>query len=574
MLLVALFEVLSIFALSFVAMSVAAPEKLLNNSMVQAVLGFVPYLAATVIDPRYFTLLAALGVVGLILIKNALTAVQNWQCSCLGEEVAISIGRTIMGHYLNSPYMWHMSGDSTQTWMALGERHKLKQVLLQTLSIYTYALTFLALVAALVYATPGGILICLIVIGMLAWLVYRSMKNRIDQSGQTALRASTAETRTTRNAMRGIREVLIYRQQPVFLQKYLDACQSGVHARAFLSMAPPIPTWILEVCGFAAIPLTVWILIATQDADMATIANVVTMVMLAAWRILPLLNRTLACVISVRSNRAGAMHCLERLEAIRKENLAPQAEPDPDFSFDKEIRLEHVAFTYPGAEQQALTDFSCSIAKGQQVGLVGISGSGKSTLAGIISGLLEPQDGHLLIDGRALTPAGLAAYRGKIGYVPQSPYLMAGSIAENVAFSQWGKPWDAEKVKKACRMAALDIVETDPRSIDYPIGENGSGLSGGQAQRVSIARALYAEPEILILDESTSALDQQTEAAIMTTINALKEQLTIIIIAHRLSTVEQCDQLFWVENGRLKKQGPSAAILAEYTKAAGQGDNV
>ena len=143
---------------------------------------------------------------------------------------------------------------------------------------------------------------------------------------------------------------------------------------------------------------------------------------------------------------------------------------------------------------------------------------------------------------------------------------MAGSIAENVAFSEWGKPWDAERVRKACRMAALDIVETDPRGIEYPIGENGAGLSGGQAQRVSIARALYAEPEILILDESTSALDQQTEAAIMATINSLREQLTIIIIAHRLSTVEQCDQLFWVENGRLKKQGPSTAILAEYTK--------
>ncbi|MBQ3058776.1 MAG: ABC transporter ATP-binding protein [Desulfovibrio sp.] len=566
MLLVALCEVLSIFALSFVAMSVAAPEKLLNHTVVQQVLTLFPRLAESCTDPRYFTLLSALGVVGLILAKNLLTAFQFWRSARLGEQVAVHVGKAILHHYLNSPYVWHMSSDSNQTWMALNERHKVKQVLLQTLHLYTYAIIFVALTGTLIYATPGSILLCLSVIGVLAYIIYKSMKGRIDAAGKQAFQGNTAETRITRNAMHGIREVLIYKQQPVFLQKFLDACHSGSQARAFLSVAPPIPTWILEVCGFAAIPLTVWILIATQDADMATIANVVTMVMLAAWRILPILNRTLACLVSIRSNRAGAMHCLERLEAIRKENLAPQAEPDPDFAFKNEIRLEHISFTYPTAERPALTDFSCSIAKGQQVGLVGISGSGKSTLAGIVSGLLEPQGGHLLIDGKPLSPAGLAAYRGKIGYVPQSPYLMAGSIAENVAFSEWGKPWDAERVRKACRMAALDIVETDPRGIDYPIGENGAGLSGGQAQRVSIARALYAEPEILILDESTSALDQQTEAAIMKTINALKEHLTIIIIAHRLSTVEQCDQLFWVENGRLKKQGPSTAILAEYIK--------
>ena len=455
----------------------------------------------------------------------------------------------------------------------MGARHQLSLLLIHILNVYTYAITSVALLVTLVSATPGVILTCLVCTGLIAYAVYQSMKKALDRSGQKVFQATSEETRTTRNAMHGIREVLIYCQQPVFLQKWLDACRAGMWARSFLNMAPPIPTWILEVFGFAAIPATVWLLIKTQNADMATIASVVTMVMLAAWRILPLLNRSLSSLVIVRSNRAAAMQCLERLEAIRKENPAPQAEPDPDFTFDKEIRLEQVSFTYPCAEQQALTGFSCSIIKGQQVGLVGISGSGKSTLAGIISGLLELQAGRLLIDGKELSPAELAAYRGKIGYVPQSPYLMAGSIAENVAFSQWGKPWDVEKVKKACRMAALDIVDTDPRGIDYPIGENGSGLSGGQAQRVSIARALYAEPEILILDESTSALDQQTEAAIMATINSLRDQLTIIIIAHRLSTVEQCDQLFWVENGTLKKQGPSATILAEYTRAAEQGEN-
>ena len=567
MLLVAVIEVLSIFSLSLIAMSVASPERLINNSITQHILTLCPYIQYLCSDSRYFTLFLSFSVVCLIFIKNTLTAVQNWRCSRTGEDMATFVGNNIMHHFLHSPYIWHISGDSSQIWIALGERHRLKQFMMQTLNAYTYAITFLVLVTALVCVTPGPILLCLVVIGAVAFAVYRTMKSDIDRSGQIALRAMASETQATQNAMRGIREVLIYRQQPIFQQKFQESCQAGIRARSFLNIAPPIPTWILEVFGFAAIPCTIWLMILTQDADMAAIAKVVTLVMLMAWRILPLLNRTLGSLVSVRSNRAGAMHCLEKLEAISNQYIDAVPEPAPDFHFKSEIRLENVLFSYPRAKSRALEAFSCTIAKGQQVGFIGKSGSGKSTLAGIISGLLQPGQGRFLIDERELTPEELSAYRLKIGYVPQTPYLMAGSIAENVAFSQWGKPYDADRVLQACRMAALDIVETDPRGIRYPLGENGAGLSGGQAQRVSIARALYAKPEILILDESTSALDQQTEAAIMQTINSLKHHLTIIIIAHRLTTIEQCDHLLWLQNGRLYKQGPTLEILSEYTKS-------
>ncbi|MDO5484063.1 MAG: ABC transporter ATP-binding protein, partial [Desulfovibrionaceae bacterium] len=468
---VAVLEVLSIFAISFVAMSVAAPQALLENPLVQRVLLLVPDLRDWCADPRHFTLLAAMSVVGLTLLKNALSAVQFWQGSRLGEEVAIFAGGRIMGHFLNSPYLWHLSADSGKTWMTLEARTQLSQTLLHILNVYTYGLTSVALLAALVSITPGVVLCCLTGAALIACLVYSSMKKTLDRCGQAAIRASEEEVRTTRNAMRGIREVLIYRQQPTFLQSYLRACRNALRPRIFINVSPSIPPWILEVCGFAAIPATVWILVAIRDADMAAIASVVTMVMLVAWRILPLLNRSLSSLVCIRGNRAGAMQCLEQLEAIARQELPPQAEPDPDFRFAQEIRLENVSFCYPGAERPALRSLSCVMGKGRQTGIIGISGSGKSTLAGIISGLLTPDSGSLLVDGRELTPQGLAAYTGKIGYVPQTPYLMAGSIAENVAFSQWGKPWDAEKVHRACRMAALDIVETDPRGIEYPLGE-------------------------------------------------------------------------------------------------------
>ncbi len=236
------------------------------------------------------------------------------------------------------------------------------------------------------------------------------------------------------------------------------------------------------------------------------------------------------------------------------------------------LKLEGVSVHIQG--EDILEDVSFHLHCGEITALIGPNGAGKSTLFRSVLGQLSYQ-GNITFSpagGPAIRLADgtvMGGTRPLIGYVPQSPYILQGTVAANVAFSQWGKPYDAEKVARACRMAALDLVEKDPRGIEYPIGERGSGLSGGQAQRVSIARALYAAPDILILDESTSALDLGTESAIMDTIAALKGQLTIIIIAHRLSTVEHCDRLIWMENGRIHRIGTPQELLPEYMKSFG-----
>ena len=565
MFVLAVFEVLSVLSMSFMAMSVAAPQVIMKEPAIGWIMETFPSLETLCSDLRYFTLAAALGVVVLTLIKNLLSALVGWKGACIGEDVAIFSGSRIMNHYLNSDYMWHISSSSTDMFQALGWRQQLSLLLVNLLNVYTYALTTIALFFALITATPGIILVCLVVTGALSYAVYRTMKNAIDRSGTAVAASAAQESRTTLNAMNGIREVLIYRQQPIFFDRYVEACRSGLRARSFLTIAPPIPSWILETFGFSVIPATIWLLIDTENASMPVIASVVTMVMLAAWRILPILNRSLGCLVMVRSVRPMALKCLERLEAIREQNLPSRPEPDPRFRFRRAISLENVTFRYPDAEWRSLDGITFSIRKGTQVGIVGPSGAGKSTLIGILSGLMPPENGLFLVDGEAVTGARLTAYCARVGYVPQTPYIMSGTIAENVAFSQWGKPYDEEKVRRACRMAALDVVKKDPRGIDYPIGEHGAGLAGGQAQRVSIARALYAGPEILILDESTSARDQRTEAAIMETIRRLKG-MTVIIIAHRLTTVEHCDDIVWIQDGKVVKTGPPATVLDEYRR--------
>nr|WP_300882415.1 ATP-binding cassette domain-containing protein [uncultured Desulfovibrio sp.] len=209
-----------------------------------------------------------------------------------------------------------------------------------------------------------------------------------------------------------------------------------------------------------------------------------------------------------------------------------------------------------------------TVKKGEKVALIGPSGSGKSTLAGILSGLLPPAGGSITVDGIPLTPERAAAFAMRIGYVAQMPFLFAGTLAENVAFSHWGEPWDETAVRAACRQAAIDFVDDRPEGLRQAIGENGSGLSGGQAQRVCIARALYPEPDVIIFDEATSALDQANENAIRHTIEHLSRNVTCILIAHRLSTVEQCDRIIWLEHGRIVMEGPPDTVLSHYRRSS------
>lgn len=171
------------------------------------------------------------------------------------------------------------------------------------------------------------------------------------------------------------------------------------------------------------------------------------------------------------------------------------------------------------------------------------------------------------MDGRTLTPARAAAFARGIGYVPQNPFLFAGTLAENIAFSQWGKPWDEQRVREACALAAIDFADAHPAGLQRPVGENGVLLSGGQAQRVAIARALYARPQLLIFDEATSSLDQSNENSIRQTIDRLSGQITCVIIAHRLSTVRNCDSIVWLDKGRIVMQGTAEEVLTAYEES-------
>ena len=200
------------------------------------------------------------------------------------------------------------------------------------------------------------------------------------------------------------------------------------------------------------------------------------------------------------------------------------------------------------------------------VGIIGSSGAGKSTVVGLLTGLLAPTAGKLMVDGQELDEAHRIGWLRSLGYVPQAPFLLNATIAENIAFSQWGEPVDRARVDKCCRMAAMDFVADLPEGLDTVIGERGVRLSGGQVQRVAIARALYENPQLILFDEATSALDGASEQAIQHTIESLGSQATLVIVAHRLTTVKNCDDLYWLGQGTVLMHGKPDEVLPAYEK--------
>ena len=564
MLFLALLETGTLLAISLLGMSISSPDYVRNISVVKKLFHMFPDLGAWCMDPRILAACTGVLVLGFVFFKNLFSIFNGWRCACFSEEISLYAGEKIFRQYLYSPYMTHISGDSTVTFQALSWRGILSSFVVNSMSMYTYFITSVFLLCTIIAASPEMLLLFIVVVMIISWGIYASIKNNIDQASKQVAHFGMAETVTLRNAMQGIREVLIYRQQEVFFNKFIGACKDAVSSKAFQSIASPIPPWILEIVGFAVIPVVIIIMIYSYDADMAQITAAVSMVMLAAWRILPILSRSLGSLVVLRSARHPAFQCLEKLEEALHNPVFMPGEPTVDFRVHKEISFDNVSFTYPMADTSALENISLNIPCGKRVGIIGKSGAGKSTLIGILSGLLECTAGKLLVDGKELTASDRAAYAMQVGYVPQSPYILAGTVAENVAFSQWGKAYDVERVQHACHQAALDIIDSNPHGIEIPIGEYGSGLSGGQAQRVSIARALYANPSLLIFDEATSALDHSTENAILRTIYRLSDSMTVVIVAHRLSTVEQCDVIYWIDQGRLVASGTPAEILPVY----------
>jgi len=466
-----------------------------------------------------------------------------------------SIGKRLVEGYLHQPYSWFLSRHSADLGKTI-----LSEV---TTVIYNGVMPVMTLIAQGAVVTALLMLLILIdphlalVVGLTLAAAYALIlgisRGLLSRMGTERLEANRERFTAVSEAFGASKEVKVGGLEQAYIQRFADPARTYARHQATAQVISQLPRFALEAIAFGGMLLVVLYLMA-QSGNFASALPIIALYAFAGYRLMPALQQIYGAVTQLRF--AGPA-----LDALHSDlmSLKP-AYPNPSqdaIMLKQAITLNQIQFRYPNAPQPALKNLSLTIPAKSTVGLVGATGSGKTTTVDLILGLLEAQQGTLEVDGQIITEHNKRAWQREIGYVPQQIYLADDTVAANIAFGLQAKDIDPAAVERAAKIANLHEFVTNelPQQYQTTVGERGVRLSGGQRQRIGIARALYHNPQVLILDEATSALDNLTEQAVMEAVHNLGHEITIILIAHRLSTVKACDTIFLLEKGELKAQG-------------------
>lgn len=562
---VALAEFALAGAVSLLGVVLASPQSIVQHPFMQQLVGWLPVLRPALDDPRLLLALLLCLLCGTTLLKTVMLALLTWRQSRYSQMVSMHLGVRLFQGYMRAPYLWHTGQKISDLITTLNWRANTGIFLFQSLQALSQLLVVATLLVAICCMAPLAGTLVVSITGLAATGIFRSSRRWVHKYSQQCADAQQSSMKLIHTGLNGIRDILICGQQKNFIDQYAAAEQRYMQGQSILPVLPPLPSWILEFVGICLLLGTV-LLLRWQEATLAYMSATLALLAAVAWRLLPIMNRVVQGLIIMQQQLPTVEPILQKVQEVEAlSHSSIESRPCP---LQEEIRFEHVSFRYPNTNEKhknALQDINLSIAKGSMIGLIGPSGAGKSTIVNLLTGLYTPSSGKILVDGQELDNCMRTGWMRSIGYVPQSPFLLNGSLAENIAFSQWGKSIDRQRVEECCRMAAMDFIDDLENGIETIIGERGVRLSGGQLQRVSIARALYNHPQLIIFDEATSALDGATEQEIQKTIEDLREYITIVIVAHRLTTVKQCDYLYWIDKGKIYQNGAPQNILSAYT---------
>jgi len=565
---VALLDTVTLGSIAFFASAVSSPEAVLNSRYIVTARDIfkIDFLNT----PENLIISLSIIVVMLVTAKNGLQALTTYWASRFSALLEAFWGEKLLNGFLHLPYKWHLTKNSADLVLAIQWRAFLgKYFVTPCLQILSDVLIVSFMLIALLIVQPIVSIIVITTLGTTGFLIFTYIRKKLDKIAAACRDYEQSMNKQATKAIHGIKDVKISAKESAFVnyfkqQAYLYSKIFGL--QQFLSRMPVLA---LETVGFMMLTGSVCLMLFLMKASPLLVTGTIALLAVTAWRLLPAVNRILGSITTIRSYLPYVKNELDYLDIIDKHNAdsskASAAQGQKELSFKKDIVFKNVYFAYKNSAKEVLKDINFTIKKGQTVGIIGTSGAGKSTLVDILIGLLMPTKGKELIDERELNDNIRTSWIQKIGYVPQTPYIYDGTLAENIAFGYKDSEIDRKRVLEVCKMAAMqDFLEELPNGIDTQIGERGVRLSGGQRQRVAIARALYLNPEVMIFDEATSSLDTKSEKVIQKTIYSLKRKQTLIIIAHRLTTVQECDFLIWLEKGTIKMIGSPKEVLAKY----------
>ena len=504
--------------------------------------------------------LAMFGLVSAYLIKNLFLAFLVWKQTQFAYDVQADISQRLFTTYLRQPYTFHLQRNSAQLVRNVTSEVSLfTGVLTGTLILLTESMVLTGIATLLFIVEPLGALIVVVVLGAAAWGFHCMTGDRISRWGVERQIHDGLRIQHLQQGLGGAKDVKLLGRESDFLVQFRKHNVKSARVwklQTTLQNFPRLTLEFLAVFGLAVLVLSM----LAQGRDITRIVTSLGLFAAAAFRLMPSINRVLSSVQVLGYSLPVVNTLHEEMNLISPEPLAQQTRSHNEFKHG--LSLAGVTYCYPSTKATALQAVSIDIRKGESIGLIGSSGSGKTTLVDVILGLLAPSLGSVKVDGYNIQQD-LRAWQDQIGYVSQSIYLTDDTIRRNVAFGLPNEQIDDLAVRRAIKAAQLeDFVSKLPEGIETLVGERGIRLSGGQRQRIGIARALYHDPTVLVLDEATSALDIVTEREVMSAVSALQGSKTIIIVAHRLSTVANCNRLFHLEHGKIVDEGTPAEMLA------------
>lgn len=560
MIVVALVEVTGISSVLILLNVLADPSTIDQNGILSALretvaaeseIGFLVILSALV-------LIVVVG--GLILKAVALYAMLRFS-----YMRTYTISARLLAAYLAQPYAWFLQRNSAEIGKnVLQEVDGLVQrIVAPLIRLMGNTILVIAVIIFLLLVDPAVTLLSSLLMGVSYAVIYLSVRGILHRAGEEMLNALTERYRVAQEAMGGIKDVKLMGLEQTYTSAFGLAAQRGAKSLIKVSITSELPRYVLEAITFGALLSLVLVLLLRSDGDIAGVIPTLGIFAFSVLRLLPAIQQIYHGLASIRSGTKMLETLIADYHQVSHvQTGGPQS--STRLPLEQGIDLAHVSFRYPAADRPSLNELSLSIPARTTIGLVGGTGAGKTTLVDLILGLLTPDTGEIRVDGTPITKSNMRAWQNAVGYVPQAIFLIDDSIAANIAFGVPRDKIDMVAVERAARAAALhDFVTTElPEGYETKVGERGIRLSGGQRQRIGIARALYRMPSLLIMDEATSALDNITERIVMEAVQNIRADTTIILIAHRLTTVRECDEIFLLEKGKVVASGTYDELVA------------
>lgn len=553
---VSFFEVLSIGAILPFLGVIASPDKVLSNSLFREAMQFF---GMNSLGKLIFFIAILFGI--LVIITASLRTLLLWLQTKVSFETGSDISVEAYYRSLSQPYLFHTSKNTSEliTGITTKAGGIVGNTLFPALVIISSSLVLISILGVLMYVSLSIALSALFIFALIYFLVAKSTKSTLANYSKQLNNDNNIKLKSLQEGFGGIRDVLLESSQTIRVNQFEKIERRIQIALSNMHIISTAPKYVIEAVGMIFI-VTVIAYQVYKEVGIDEWIPVLALFALAAQRILPLLQQIYAGWSSIKGGVDSAQDVLRLLDL--EILIPPSSSQDEHLQFQKKIRIENVTFSYQVGGSNILKNISFTFEKGKRYGIIGETGSGKSTFVDLIMGVISPSAGDIYVDNVKITYESSARWMKRVAHVPQHVFLLDASIAENIALGVVAEKIDIDRLNLAIKGAQLTgVLANMPNGYNTSIGERGIRLSGGQQQRIGIARALYRNADFLVFDEATSALDSSTETAIMSAIDSLASDLTIVIIAHRLSTLKGCDSIIELKNGSIAKVAKYKEII-------------